>query len=534
MKSYTISNNASQISIDTSTVYIEEPEKITNSLASFKQAIHAVQSEIQSPVGMVFGSALSMAASCTQGLFDVACPGGGRSPTSLFILTIAESGERKTSTDAKFMRIVSDFEQEKNDGICLEPAAHKVEYDMWKSQRKAYQKLLDSAVDQGDEASILNHKAKLRAHYEKEPRTTPALRIIFEDTTMSALLESLANTSPNAVLNSSEGGILFERANLGFLLRANKVWDGGDVFVDRSSKPSYTVRNARLTISAMIQKKTLEHALKRKESGARSSGFFARFLVTEPDSTQGTRFGNFAPTQESQKTKNQEYIDWLRNRALELLHESLGADGQPRKLVHFSPAAAKVWKNFYNEVESALAQNGVLSDIKDFASKISNNMSRIAAVLHCFCGLKGDISAETAQFSAELCKVYIAEFKKLFGFKDPIAIAHSNAIKVYEFLCKNHQKWKYYGFPKSWLLRHGPYGCRSSIELDAALGILENKNLVRVERQHGGRSSCSVILNITGFNGQISIPKLSPPMEDVWNSLLQSKTPNISLIQLRV
>jgi len=171
MKSYTISNNASQISIDTSTVYIDEPEKITNSLASSKQAIHAVQSEIQSPVGMVFGSALSMAASCTQGLFDVACPGGGRSPTSLFILTIAESGERKTSTDAKFMRIVSDFEQEKNDGICLEPAAHKVEYDVWKSQRKAYQKLLDSAVDQGNEASILNHKTKLLAHYEKEPRT---------------------------------------------------------------------------------------------------------------------------------------------------------------------------------------------------------------------------------------------------------------------------------------------------------------------------------------------------------------------------
>ncbi|MDR2333588.1 MAG: DUF3987 domain-containing protein [Burkholderiaceae bacterium] len=534
MKKYAISNNDSKTNLDNSTIYIEESEKILDSLASFKQAIHAVHSGIQSPIGMVFGSALSMAACCTQGVFDVACPGSGSSPTSLFILTIAESGERKTSTDAKFMRIVSEFEQEKNEGICLEPAAYMAEYDMWKSQLKVYKKLSDKAVTEGDEASVLTHKAKLRAHYENEPRTTPALRIIFEDTTMSALLESLANTSPNAVLNSSEGGILFERANLGFLLRANKIWDGGNFFVDRSSKPSYAVRNARLTISAMIQKKTLEHALKRKESGARSSGFFARFLITEPDSTQGTRFGNFSPTQESQKTKNQEYIDWLRNRALELLHESLGADGKPRKLVHFSPAAAKVWKNFYNEVESALPQNGVLSDIKDFASKISNNMSRIAAVLHCFCGLEGDISAETAQFSAELCKIYIAEFKKLFGFKDPIAIAHSNAEKVYEFLCKNNKKWNYYGFPKTWLLRHGPYGCRSKIELDAALGILANKNLVRVERQQGVHSSCTVFLNTTGSNGQISMSKASPPPEDVWNSLLQSKTPNISLIQLRV
>lgn len=502
-------------------VYIVKDEVISNSLDSFKQVVHAIQSKIESPIGMVFNSALSTAATCVQGHYDVVCPGSGHSPTSLFILTIAESGERKSSTDSQFINVINDFVSKTNERINLPGAVFKAECDMWNSQLKVFQKMLDKAIakDDLDQASVV--KKKLVEHYSNKPVAATEFRLLFEDSTMSALLENLADNFPNATLNSSEGGILFERASLQFLLRANKLWDGSTVSVDRAVAPSYRVENARLSISAMVQEKIMGSFTKRSSDGARGSGFLARCLVTKPESTQGKRFGHFATVNVDQVSKNKHYVNWFNSRAIELLDKSYKRRNHPRQVIAFSPEAQKIWKEFHCKVENSLSEKGFLADVSDFASKISNNMSRIAAVLHVFCGLEGRISAEVARFAVSLCEVYIMEFKNLFGFRDPIFVAYSNAIKVYEMLEKK-QNCHLNGVSRTWLRQYAPYSCRSAVDLDAALQVLLDHNFINIFQNSQGRGRSSWI-SLNRY-ADISVLRANcvAPAKDKWGPLLKS------------
>jgi hypothetical protein len=68
-----------------------------------REAVSEVEAYMQAPLGMIATSALTAASACVQGHYDVARDSRLRSPTSLFSLILAESGERKTAVDGLFM-----------------------------------------------------------------------------------------------------------------------------------------------------------------------------------------------------------------------------------------------------------------------------------------------------------------------------------------------------------------------------------------------------------------------------------------------
>ena len=74
-------------------------------------AVRAVQSSTQAPLAIPAASALAMASLAVQGFADVETL-GGRRPTSLYMLTIAKSGERKSSCDAPLIAGLRRHEKE--------------------------------------------------------------------------------------------------------------------------------------------------------------------------------------------------------------------------------------------------------------------------------------------------------------------------------------------------------------------------------------------------------------------------------------
>jgi hypothetical protein len=68
-------------------------------LGPLRPAVEAVAGATQAPVAIPAASALAVASLAVQGFADVDTLRGPR-PTSLFLLTIARSGERKSSCDA--------------------------------------------------------------------------------------------------------------------------------------------------------------------------------------------------------------------------------------------------------------------------------------------------------------------------------------------------------------------------------------------------------------------------------------------------
>ena len=80
-------------------------------LGPLSGAVLAVQGMTQAPVAIPAASALAVASLAVQGFADVETLGGAR-PLSLYLLTIARSGERKSSCDAPLMAALRDYERE--------------------------------------------------------------------------------------------------------------------------------------------------------------------------------------------------------------------------------------------------------------------------------------------------------------------------------------------------------------------------------------------------------------------------------------
>ncbi|MEM1076479.1 MAG: DUF3987 domain-containing protein, partial [Pseudomonadota bacterium] len=80
-------------------------------LGPLKSAVLAIQQATQAPVAIAAQSALSVASLAVQAHADVETL-AGLCPTSLFCLTVAQSGERKSACDGLVMNRLRGFEQE--------------------------------------------------------------------------------------------------------------------------------------------------------------------------------------------------------------------------------------------------------------------------------------------------------------------------------------------------------------------------------------------------------------------------------------
>jgi hypothetical protein len=80
-------------------------------LGPLRAAVEAVQGMTQAPVAIPAQSALAVASLAVMAFADVETLGGNR-PTSLYALTIAKSGERKSSCDAPLMATLRAVEKE--------------------------------------------------------------------------------------------------------------------------------------------------------------------------------------------------------------------------------------------------------------------------------------------------------------------------------------------------------------------------------------------------------------------------------------
>lgn len=79
-------------------------------LGPLRDAVEAVADISQAPAAIAAQSALSVASLAVQGFADVETLGGD-APCSLFCLTIAESGERKSTCDRLLMHGVREHEK---------------------------------------------------------------------------------------------------------------------------------------------------------------------------------------------------------------------------------------------------------------------------------------------------------------------------------------------------------------------------------------------------------------------------------------
>lgn len=472
-----------------------EPEPYP--LDAFPQSIRAAVEEVavfvKAPVPLVASSALAALSLACQAHIDVKRLEKLSGPVGLFILVIADSGERKSTCDGFFAKAITDYEEAQAEAARPILKDHKAASEAWEAKRQGIkEKIRQLAKEQKPTAGMESALRDLE-HDKPEPPRIP--RLLYADATPEALAYGLAKQWPSGGVVSAEAGIVFGShgmgkdsvmRNLGLL---NQLWDGKTLTIDRRSTESFSVRGARLTVALQVQEPTLREFFARSGALARGTGFLARFLVAWPESTQGMRM---IDPDAPDGPKTWPHLAAFHRRIAAILDQPapIGEDGAlTPAMLALAPDAKAAWVDYHNAIEGELSSGGELYDVRDVASKSADNAARLAALFQLFeHGMGGAVGLEAFEGASRITAWHLHEARRFFGeLALPAELA--DAARLDSWLTEHCRRERTHLVPTREAQRLGPI--RDKEKLTAALRELEELDRVRVT-QEGRRKTIQV------------------------------------------
>ncbi len=458
-----------------------EPYPVDALPLAIRAAVEEVASFVKAPVPMVASSALAALSLAAQAHADAKRLEKLQGPTGLFILVIADSGERKSTCDGFFTQSISDYEQAQAESAKPALKDHRAAAEAWEAKRGGVKEKIRQLA-KNNKATTEMESALRDLEYDKpEPPRIP--RLMYADATPEALAYGLAKHWPSAGVVSAEAGIVFGShgmgkdsvmRNLGLL---NQLWDGKSLTIDRRSTESFSVRGARLTVALQVQEPTLREFFNRSGALARGTGFLARFLVAWPESTQGMRQIN---PDSPDGPATWPHLASFHQRIAAILDQPVpidedGALNPP--IFSMSADAKKAWVEYHNTIESELSSGGELHDVRDVASKSADNAARLAALFQMFEGMGGAIGLAAFESASLIAAWHLHESRRFFGeIAQPAELA--DAARLDEWLISHCQQSQSNLVSTRDAQRLGPI--RDKEKLTIALRELHELNRVKV------------------------------------------------------
>jgi putative DNA primase/helicase len=349
-------------------------------------ASRAIAEDVQAPDSLAGGSVLAAAALAVSQLADIAMPHGLRAPLSLFVLTGAASGDRKSATDSVACFEIEEFRKN-------QARSHAEAMQRWEAE--------NAELKRGE-----------------KPTAQPAPQAL---TTSNATIEGIAKLLKyqSAVgVFSSEGGEMLgghslrddrRVSGLSFYLKA---WGAERLDSLRGGEGLTVLLGRRVSLHVLVQPVILGQLL--ADPIAQGQGLLARCLIAQPDTLAGTRlFRACDPLQNPAVVKFNERVRELLNRVPRTWDTGDGFELKPATL-RMTPQATDGWILFYNQIERAQAPGGELSDARPFASKTAEHAARIAGVRAMFEG-SDQVDVDQMMGGIELASFYLGEHLRLTG-----------------------------------------------------------------------------------------------------------------------
>lgn len=377
-------------------------------LGPLKDAALAAHQMTQAPIAIAAQSVLAAATLAIQAQRNVRLPAGGSKPLTGLFVSVAESGERKSSIDR----------------IALEPI-HAVEQE-WRRQsegeRLAYINAKEAWGFAREQAkrNAKNNPAGLRSALDAigpEPKAPPHPMLLVSDPTPEALTMHLAEGRPFAGVFTAEGGMLIggaafsDESKMRTAALLNILWDGEPIRRKRITTGSTYLPGRRCSAHIMLQPVVADELFGK--SLFDGIGLTARMLLVAPESTAGTRLFRAPPS--SAPAALDSYSDRLRHL---LLRPPVMADDMPDALnppaLSLSNEATTAWIAFHDECERAMRSDGALNRIRAFAGKLAEHAGRLAAVLSVYHDPDTmDVSLPAMQCGIQLAYHYANEMLRL-------------------------------------------------------------------------------------------------------------------------
>lgn len=439
---------------------------------TIRAAVEEVQGFTKAPIPLVASSAFGALSIAAQAHIDVKRADKLTGPVSLFMLTIADSGERKSTGDGFFISAIQEYEREQAEAADPLLKDHAALFASWTAEREGILLAIKQAAKTGKAMDTL--KADLKWLEHEKPNTPRVPKLLRGDDTPENLAWVLAKGWPSAGVVSSEAGAVLGAHAMGKdsimrnLALLNILWDGGELSIGRRTSESFTVRGARLTCSLMIQEPTLRSFFEKSGGLARGTGFLARFLVAWPESTQGYRSFTEAPANWPRLTEYNRRIASILNAQAPIDRDGVLSPA----LLSMTPDAKAAWVAFHDAIEGELRNGGELYDVRDVASKTADNAVRLAALFQVFVhGLDSPVGLDAFEGASRVTAWHLNESRRFFG-ELALPAELGNAVRLDAWLIDYYRRERVTAVPKNHIRQHGPGSLRSKSELDAALAEL--------------------------------------------------------------
>lgn len=448
-------------------------------------ATRATAAHAYIPTSIAAQSTLAAVSLAIQAHFDVKLPIGSVRPTTLHLVSVADSGDRKSTSDDFVMAPVWRYQEVLEEEFAVARVAAVHAQTAWDESKKAVTQRLKNQGRQALEDGY-------RELGDRPEAPVDPIMVVRSGTTQG-LLKKFLTARPSLGLMSDEGGSwlggfgMSEDNRLLTIATLSDFWDGKTVQMNTGGEGFNALRGCRLAFHLMIQPVLSARLLGNAE--AQGQGFLSRLLVAHPESLAGTRFVDPA---KRDRPEDVEAVETYRTRLTQIIEAKLPlVEGtrvlQPR-VIELSPDATAMWWAFFNEIEARLGPDGDLAQVKGFVGKLPEQAARLAANISIFHSGARDarIDATAMACGIELAEFYLSEAVRLFGQSAPTA-EMEDAQLLSDWL---RDKWTENLISVTAISQHGPGKLRKGADyIRGLLDILDRHDHVTGPTPDGGMIS---------------------------------------------
>lgn len=418
-------------------------------LGPLAEAAQALADGAQVDPAMAGQSVLAAAALLAQSQANVRSADGSMKPLSLYVLTVALSGDGKDTADRVALGPVHEWQRKKSKEHVAAQAEHERE-------------------------------AATRKRGEAPPERPPAAPYrTAADVTVEGLRRSFVEGVASQGVFSTEAGAIMAGHAMSAEHRIKTVatlcglWDRGRLSVVRGGAPRVELYGLRLSMHLLAQPAALGDVL--ADEDVANVGFWPRNVMAWPAPLPPRVFRPWQP-----ETSAPIGAYW--RRCTELLQRAVPADCDALPAVELDAQALAGMGRFFESMER-MAKLGELRTVRPFALRATELACRVAGVLAVFDG-RHTIDAEAARRGCTLIEHSLENWcEARAGRADPVP---GWALTMYRWLAERPEGAHLRDATKS-----APMSVRPAARRDAALEHLQAVGLADV---HGG---CAVALGVS-------------------------------------
>lgn len=380
--------------------------------------IAATAEATQTDPAMGGNVAVAVLAACAGGRVKASPRSGWVEPLSVFTVTIARPGERKSAVHGALTRPLLDAERELADQVRAERIEAEARADVLAgAATKARKTAADKHGRDGAQAAAQEALDVAREAEDAANAVPPIPRRVADDATPEAVVRLLAEQGGALALLSAEGGVFdilagrySTRPNLDPFLKGHA---GELIRVDRTGRASEYVPDPALTVGVMVQPSVLDDLGQVGTFAGR--GLLARFLYARPASRVGHRLARSAPVPAETTAAYAVTV-----RAL-MLGLDRFRDTDPRPVLTFTDGADDALADFQADTEGRLREGADLGsdDLAAWGSKLPGAVVRLAGLLHLAelgaGGINTPVDAATVLDAVALADYYTDQARAVFG-----------------------------------------------------------------------------------------------------------------------